>query len=228
MVMTNPSHPRNRKERRAQARANPSASKDIPLNQPSREPQSSKTLLDIVNERQLLTISPESANPSITTAKIKPDGSLSELDNSSVDSPGLDAPPYVDIALYTVSLTLLHFTLSVLVHNQYATEPPILSSLFYASTVRSPTPVLLFVIVAVLHPRSSHVFIQALFAVLSLVAGAWMIRASNEDPYLAVMKKAPPLGTLWVWAIVEMRWEWAVGCLVSVGAWGWWQGYSIL
>jgi len=65
------------------------------------------------------------------------------------------------------------------------------------------------------------------FAALSVGAGTWLVYASNEDPYMAVMKKAPPLGTLWVWAVVEMRWEWAVGCLGVVGGWGWWQGYGI-
>jgi len=54
------------------------------------------------------------------------------------------------------------------------------------------------------------------------------VHASNEDPYLAVMKKAPALGTLWVWATVEMRWEWAAACLGLVGGWGWWKGYALL
>ena len=213
----------NRKERRAEARAKPGT---IPLSQPSREIPKAKTLLEIASERQLLNTSSQEPSPSITTTRINADGSLSVTD-SEADPSGPDATPYLDAALYTTTLTILHFTLTVLVHHQYAIAPPSLSSLFYSSTVASPTPALLLILVALLHPRSAHPAIQSLFAILSIAAGAWLVYASNEDAYMAVMKKAPPLGTLWVWAIVEMRWEWAVGCLSIVAAWGWWSGYSI-
>lgn len=213
----------NRKERRAKAR---SKKETVPLHQPSREPPKSKTLVEIAAERQLLNTSSQSQAPSVITTKINPDGTLSTTD-SDVDSSALAETPYLDVALYTTTLTVLHFTLTVLVHHQYASSPPSLSSIFYSSTVASPTPALLLVLVALLHPRSSQLVTQLLFAALSLAAGVWLVYASNEDPYMAVMKKAPPLGTLWVWAIVEMNWEWALGCLGIVAAWGWFNGYSI-
>lgn len=199
------------------------ATKDVvPLHRPSRDAPTHKTLFDIASERQLLnTTSP----PSITTTKINPDGTLS----ATISASDLDAAtPYLDIALYTATLAMLHFTLTVLVHHQYAVTPPSLTSILYTSTVTSPTPAILLVLVSILHPRSSHLLTQIVFAFLSLAAGAWLVQASNEDPYMAVMKKAPPLGTLWVWAIVEMRWEWAVGSLGVVAGWGWWKGYSML
>ena len=216
----------NRRERRAQARAKPTPKDEVPLRQPSRDAPSHKALIDIASERQILNITPQSSPTSITTTRINPDGSLSNTD------PALDSPdttmPYLDVILYTATLTMLHFTLTVLVHHQYATTPPSLPSILYTSTITSPTPALILVLVSILHPRSSQLFTQVLFAFLSVAAGAWLVHASNEDAYMAVMKKAPPLGTLWVWAIVEMRWEWAVGCLGVVAGWGWWKGYSIL
>lgn len=215
----------NRRERRAQARANPATKYEVPMHQPSRDAPTHKTLFDIASERQLLSSSSRSSPPSITTTKIHPDGTLSTLDSTS-DSPDATTP-YLDVFLYTATLTMLHFTLTVLVHHQYASTPPSLTSILYTSTVTSPTPALLLVLVSILHPRSSHPLTQILFAFLSVAAGAWLVQASNEDPYMAVMKKAPPLGTLWVWAIVEMRWEWAVGCLGVVAGWGGWKGYSI-
>ena len=217
-------HMSNRKERRARARANPATKSEIPLQQPSREAPSHKTLLDIASERQLLNTTSQSS-PSITTTKINPDGTLTTT-NSVGESPDATTP-YLDVVLYTASLSMLHFTLTLLVHHQYATTPPSLSSILYTSTIASPTPVLILVLVSFLHPRSSYLLTQILFAFLSVTAGAWLVHASNEDPYMAVMKKAPPLGTLWVWAIVEMRWEWAVGCLGMVAGWGGWKGYSI-
>ena len=205
----------NRKERRAKAR---SKEETVPLQQPSLEPPKSRTLVEIAAERQLLNTSSQSQTPSVITTKINPDGTLSSAPEET---------PYLDVALYTTTLTILHFTLTVLVHHQYATSPPSLPSIFYSSTVASPTPALLLVLVALLHPRSSQLVTQLLFAALSIAAGVWLVYASNEDPYMAVMKKAPPLGTLWVWAIVEMKWEWALGCLGIVAAWGWFNGYSI-
>lgn len=220
----------NRRERRAQARAGTASSKtrDIPLSQPSRGAPNHKTLLDIASERQLINASTSSQNSSssVTTTKINADGSLSTFE-SSTDDPDPIATPYLDVALYTMTLTVLHFTLTVLVTHQYDKAPPSLSEIFYTSTVASPTPVLLLILVAVLHPRASHIVTQLLFATLSVIAGAWLVYASNEDPYMAVMKKAPPLGTLWIWAAVEMRWEWAAGCLGLVAGWGWLKGYRM-
>ena len=215
----------NRRERRSQARKNKDIQNEVTFSQPSREGPRGKTLLDIANERHLLS-NPSQTNPSITTTRIQPDGSLSlEGENNGISGP--TATPYLDIFLYTTTLTLLHYTLTLLVHHQYASSPPSLPQLFYDSTVASATPALILILVAILHPRSSQIATQVLFATLSIVAGAWLVYASNEDPYMAVMKKAPPLGTLWVWAVVEMRWEWAIGSLGVVAGWGWWKGYSI-
>ena len=218
----------NRRERRAQARSKAASADTIPLDQPNRDAPNHKTLLDIAAERQLIDRSPYSShsNSAITTTKTLPDGSLSAPD--SLESPSeIPATPYLDVALYTTTLVLLNFTLTVLVHHQYATERPSLRALFYESTVASPTPALLLILVAMLHPYSSHIITQFLFAGLSIVAGIWLVHASNEDAYLAVMSKAPPLGTLWVWAVIEMKWEWAAACLGLVAGWGWFKGYSV-
>lgn len=212
------------RERRARAQAQDASYKrlpkeNVPLSQPARTLPAHKTLIDIAAERELLSPKPANgsvASSSIIPATINPDGSLSGIALSpKVD----DHPdfPYLDIAIYTSTLTFLHFTLTLLVHNQYATEPPSLIPLFLSTTVFSLTPALLFLLVFMLHPRTSHPATQGLFAALSVIAGIWLVRATNDEPYLAVMKKAPVLGTLWVWAIVEMKWEWAVGCLSIVG-----------
>lgn len=220
----------NRRERRAHAHAHPhaqsnstsSATTQIPLEQPSRTPPSQKTLLEIAQERQLFNQGDQDAEVdarSITTTTINPDGSLSNSDP-------LDSAPFLDALLYTSTLTVIHFTLTFLVHHQYASEPPSLGPLFLSSSVFSPTPLLFLVLVFILHPRASHLATQVLFAAMAIVAGGWLVYATNDEPYMAVMKKAPALGTLWIWAIVEMRWEWALACLSVVGGWGWWKGYA--
>lgn len=220
--MENTPGPRNRKERRAQAKQ--SSANEVPLSQPSRSAPEGKTLLDIAAERQLLS-KESSSSPRITTTKINPDGSLSsEKSDSHAES---EPTPYLDIGLYTITLTLLHLTFTVLTHNQYASTPPSLPSLLYKSTIASPTPLLLLMLVGTLHPRAGHPLVQGLFALISMVCGMWLVHTTNRDAYLATMQKAPPLGTLWVWSVVELKWEIAAVFLAIVAAWGWWCGYGI-
>lgn len=229
--MSNSNPPRNRRERRAHAQAQSMSTSsatpeiEIPLSQPSRTPPSHKTLLEIAQERQLVNPDAVVDSQSITTTTINPDGSLSNSFISSNPDP-LDSGSFFDVLLYATTLTIIHFTLTFLVHHQYASEPPSLGPLFLSSSVFSPTPLLFLVLVFILHPRASHPATQVLFAAMSIVAGGWLVYATNDEPYMAVMKKAPALGTLWIWAIVEMRWEWAVVCLTFVGGWGWWKGYN--
>ncbi|KAI4282623.1 MAG: hypothetical protein L6R38_002815 [Xanthoria sp. 2 TBL-2021] len=215
--------PRNRKERRAQAKqhSNPD---DIPLAHPKQQAPKGKTLIDIAEERQLLQKS-SNGPPSITTTRINPDGSITEIPETSVSSEEVSTP-YLDIFLYSTSLILLHFTLTFLVHHQFGSERPSLLPLVLSSTVYSPAPWLILLLVALLHPRASHPLMQLVFAAMAVVAGAWLVQASNDDPYMAVMKKAPALGTLWVWGVVELRWETAAACLIVTGAWGRWKGYA--
>ncbi|KAL8648745.1 MAG: hypothetical protein Q9226_005868 [Calogaya cf. arnoldii] len=216
--------PRNRKERRAQAKQR-SSPDGIPLAHPKQQAPKGKTLIDIAEERQLLQRT-NKGTPSITTTRINPDGSITELPQTSV-FPENVSTTYLDIVLYSTSLILLHFTLTFLVHHQYGSERPSLLPLFLLSTVYSPAPWLIVLLVALLHPRASHPLMQFLFAAMAIVAGAWLVQASNDDPYMAVMKKAPALGTLWVWGIVELRWETAAACLVVTGGWGRWKGYAL-
>ncbi|KAL8713083.1 MAG: hypothetical protein Q9225_006839 [Loekoesia sp. 1 TL-2023] len=213
--------PRNRKERRAQAKQN-QTSADIPLARPKQEAPKGKTLLEIADERQILQRSKNTGSPSVVTTQINPDGSITEVSDPSDPT----STPYLDIFLYTSSLIILHFTLTLLVHHQYATDRPSFFPLFVSSTVFSPAPWLILLLVGILHPRASHPSMQVIFASMAIVAGTWLVKASNDDPYMAVMRKAPALGTLWVWAVVELRWEVALGCLIVTGAWGWWKGYS--
>lgn len=224
--MSSSAKPRNRKERRAQAREQGDA---VRLEQPLRGPPASKTLVQLAEERELLGSS--SAPPvSISTTNINPDGSITSerADKSAVAWKDNASSLYLDIALYTVSLTLLHLTLAVLVHNQYAQTPPSVPALFYETTIASPAPWLLLLLVAGLHPRAADPFAQVFFGIASVACGCWLVKTTNTDAYLATMRKAPPLGTLWIWAVVELRWEAAVATLALVAGWGWLVGYSLL
>lgn len=68
---------------------------------------------------------------------------------------------------------------------------------------------------------------QAVFFVMSIVSGCYLIYITNTYGYLAVMKRAPPLGVLWLWAVVEMELTWAVSSLAVAGFFLWQGGYSV-
>ena len=187
-----------------------------------------KTLYEIAAERQadlqkgrpFATAAPQNVTPSINTTRINPDGTLSHDPEADVSS----TSTVVANAIFTsVTLSMLHFTLDVLVHHQYAL------SISWSNIIRRTLTALpaLFVIICMLQPRSQHVFTQLLYLAMSIAAGCYLVYVSNEEPYFAVMKRAPPLGTLWIWSVIEMRLKWAVAGLVVVGAFYWGGGYTI-
>lgn len=73
-------------------------------------------------------------------------------------------------------------------------------------------------------PKGLRIFRVVSFAA-SVGIGCYVLYAANEQGYMAVMKRAPPLGTLWVWLIVEMEWNWGALSLVVVCMWSYMRGY---
>jgi hypothetical protein len=86
----------------------------------------------------------------------------------------------------------------------------------------------LFLLTYLFHPRKDNRLAQLAAFVASVAAGVWMVKATNRYGYFKVMKRAPQIGTLWVWTVMEMDKEWALLSLVGVVAWGWYSGYSFL
>jgi len=237
--MSTTDQPRNRKERRAAAKNNPQLTKasDIPLKTPSREGPKTKTLLEIAAERQtelqggqpFLSASPDgSAGPQIITTSINPDGTLSippgTLPTHTTDIASDDPVGPLGQAIFlSIPLTMLHFTLDVLVHQQYR------QSIDWGMIIQRTafTFPILATLVYILHSRASKLWAQVLFLGMSVGAGCHLIYSSNEEAYFAVMKRAPPLGTLWVWSVIEMKLEVAVLSVGVVGGYFWLGGFKM-
>lgn len=58
--------------------------------------------------------------------------------------------------------------------------------------------------------------------------GCYTVTAVNKNGYFAVMKRVPPLGTLWVWAVVEMDVLVGAASLLAVAGYTWWNGFAVL
>jgi len=191
----------------------------IKLKQPDRSgpDPSRQTLLDLAEQRGLLSIPENRVNDE-------------ELEEPLVGRLG-------ESILWSISLTMLHFTLDVLVTHQYAVAikwPDLIRRLGTAF------PTILLLIYS-FHPHPSRSILlptvsrryqtlvhQAFFFIISISAGSYLIYITNMHGYYAVMKRAPPLGCLWIWAVIELNIFWATGSLICCGLFLKWNGYSYL
>lgn len=46
---------------------------------------------------------------------------------------------------------------------------------------------------------------QAIFFVMSISCGCYLIHITSRYTYMAVLKQSPPLGCLWIWSVLEMN-----------------------
>ncbi|KAF4462921.1 deacetylase [Fusarium albosuccineum] len=193
--------------------------KGIKLEHPDRSAPGKGTLVDFAKQRNLFE---------------EADRRQRQLDNNEVAlSPG--AERFLETVLWTATLATVHFTFDVLVQRQYGMEV-----LWHQIVTRTLTAWLVFVaLFYVLHPHYANpTFIpflpkqyqervrQAIFFVMSVTSGCYLIHISNNYGYLAVMKRAPPVGCLWLWAVVEMDLLWAVPSLLIAIGYAWKNGYG--
>jgi len=194
-----------------------SSAASIPLTQPDRTgpDPSRETLLGIAEKSGLLNDEGQAA---------------AEGDEELVFGRAFEA------LLWSISLTMVHFTLDVLVYHQYAVAlkwPVVISRSLQAF------PVIFFLMYS-LHPHTIPSIIlpqsnlypewlgQIFFFTGSAAAGCYLIYISNVHGYLAIMRRAPPVGCIWIWSVIELNLPWAVGSLACCGAFLWWNGYGYL
>ncbi|KAJ9656561.1 hypothetical protein H2201_008494 [Coniosporium apollinis] len=221
--MADNNQPQNRKQRRAVAKDTmkktpqlDQSDMDFKLKQPDRSGPKGKTLYELAEERRELLAKGQPFEKTEHPAKAQ-DGDF--MFNDDPLGPGGEA------ILYASSLSMLHFTLDVLVYNQYRQEI-IWSEIF--RRVATVFPVLILV-VYMLHSQTASRFPllkQLLFFGTSVAAGCYMIFSGNTRGYFAVMKRAPPVGTLWVWSVIEMQLPYAVASVVAVLGYLWWNGFK--
>ncbi|GME43950.1 deacetylase-like protein [Neofusicoccum parvum] len=244
--------PRNRKERRAAAKAagtplssakapkKPSATKldfsqqpsssstaatesdlGIPMALPDFSGPKGPTLYEIAEQRMRALNASGAPVSSLEGEEVEfPGGGNTFVDDGEDFGAGAEA------LLYAFTLTTLHFTLDVLVHNQYREE-------ITWSEIRWRTaqvfPLLWLTIYMFKTPTAMRFATarQLVFLVTAVVAGCYCVHIGNMYGYYAVMKRSPPLGTLWIWTVVEMRLVYAVVSVVAVLGYTWWNKYGL-
>lgn len=221
--------PRNRRERRAAAKGSgkpllpPSSQPKFRMAQPDRSKPKGATLLDLYEEKKSLLDHGQPFDPVYQDGQVRDEGG-NILEAGLGD--GEPIGPAGNAFFWSVCLTMLHFTLDVLVYNQYRQD------IEWKEIVQRTFTVLpvLFVLVYMMRSQFASRFAtakQILFLTFAVGTGCYTIHVTNRYDYFAVMKQAPPLGTLWVWSVIEMDlWFAAASIVVDVG-YLWWKGYSI-
>lgn len=230
-----------------------SSAEDIPLSKPPSNPaKPAKTLYEIAAERQAALLpgaeplDPTGKRSKVVEVKVSADGKIETLDGSDVPvSSGTDdenndelISPIWDTILFSTSLSALHFTLTVLTVHQYAQPEELRYGRILGGTLLSAFPILSLLV----HFMRGHligvpvsrgvadvlVWVRsAVFLAVANAAGCYLIQLTNDKGYMAVMKDAPAVGTMWVWAVIEMGLGGALGGVLGPGLFAWWFGYSI-
>jgi hypothetical protein len=87
----------------------------------------------------------------------------------------------------------------------------------------------LFVALWMLHSKAVRrwkLLRQTFFFVAGVGSGCFLIYSGNMHGYYYVMQQAPPVGTLWVWSVIEMELWFAVVHVAAVLGYMWWNGFG--
>lgn len=228
--MSDDEGPRNRRERRAAAKADgkplkkkvkePKSVADIPMAHPDYSGPKAKTLYEIADERM---------------AALKSQGqpfNLKQSDGSVKDEEGHDVTdeevvgPLGEAIFLTITLSMVHFTLDVLVYQQYAMDI-IWPAIFKRTASMVPVLLVLIYLCRTKTAKSFDIGRQMFFLAVAIAAGCYMIYVGNTYDYFAVMKQAPPLGTLWIFSVIEMRLVFALTSIIVDVGFLWWKGYTV-
>lgn len=134
--------------------------------------------------------------------------------------------PLANALMYSVTLSMVHLTLDVLVYHQYAQEI-FWHEIFARLAIIFPSlGAVIYLLYQPLIMRFARLR-QSAFLVCSILAGCYLVRASNREAYIAVMRQAPPLGTFLVWFYIEMKLPFALSGLAVVGGYLYVNQYSL-
>lgn len=101
--------------------------------------------------------------------------------------------------------------------------PSVLSFLFYNLHAHPSSPTL----IPRVPLRFQHPIRQAIFFLASVSAGCHLVYITNKFSYLYILKRAPTLGVVWIWSVLELDLAVAVPSLAVVGAFLLQGGYAI-
>tara|TARA_R110002003_G_scaffold109_4_gene9124 strand:- start:4509 stop:5180 length:672 start_codon:yes stop_codon:yes gene_type:complete len=182
------------------------------LKHPDRSGPKGKTLFELAEERQKEL---DKAN-----GRVRGDDAASPAaeDEGAIGAVG-------DALLYSTSMAALHLTLDVIVYTQYR-EEVVFGEIFQRAATAWPVFILLVYLTHVDLSYRFPLLRDLTFCAGSIVAGCYLIYSGNKHGYFNVMKAAPPVGTLWIWSVIEMSLPYAALNAVTVLGYAWYNGFD--
>jgi hypothetical protein len=175
-------------------------------------------------------------------------------ENEEEEEGDASLPPVIDTLLLSTPLTTLHLTLAFLAAHQYAQFVPLGALAWESCFVAFPVLTLCIHFahghIVSFRPKTKQsqkgksrpevdgvwdLFFGSpspktfVFLPLAIYLGVYLMQLTNEEGYYAVMKRAPSIGTMWVWCVLEM--SPVAGLLAFLAPLGWgvgYMGYAIL
>ncbi|KAK7470741.1 hypothetical protein VKT23_002162 [Stygiomarasmius scandens] len=169
-----------------------------------------KPLLDIPEEEQWRII--------------QQSGILHKISDEDTKIPAPEPVPLaeeiLDAAFYITPLSFLLLLLEILVHNQYGQTLTLQAAL----DRMVPGVPILSAFIFYTKRYKNHRAVQAFLLVISLLVGTRMVWLLARGSWVVNMRQVPPLGTVWVYTIIQLNLVLAVINLVSVYAFVRWKG----
>lgn len=193
------------------------------LAQPDRSKPEGKTLLDIYEDKKALLEHGQPFDSKYLDGQVRDEGG-NFLEAGLGD--GEPIGPVGDAIFWAASMGMFHFTLDVLTYNQYR------QAIEWAPIIQRTLMMLpvLWLLVYMLRSETAKRWPtarQIFFLCVAVGAGCYTIYVGNTYSYYAVMKQAPPLGTLWVWSVIEMHLPYALASLILDAGYMWYKGYTV-
>ncbi|GHJ84014.1 hypothetical protein NliqN6_0416 [Naganishia liquefaciens] len=122
-----------------------------------------------------------------------------------------------NVIMYLIPYSTFFLLLDILSHKQYSQNP---SFDDYAIRLLQAVP-LIAVLTFYANRYEKHWITNPLLMTTSILAGSRLVWLMNKANWRMVTEQAPPVGALWVFAIVQMPVGRAVITLLVVLLWGW-------
>ncbi|KAF8609103.1 hypothetical protein BDV93DRAFT_517967 [Ceratobasidium sp. AG-I] len=107
----------------------------------------------------------------------------------------------LDTAIIAIPLCFLYVLLDILVQQQYSQQPTISEEL---GRVISNVPILA-ILIHYTNKHKSRPFVQMLLFLAAIMSGPRLIWLVNNGSWLVVTRQAPPIGTIWIYTIVQLN-----------------------
>ncbi|KAF8268240.1 hypothetical protein EI94DRAFT_1800621 [Lactarius quietus] len=182
--------------------------------------------IQLSEEEQLRLIEQTGILNEIPVSGQKPEAS-STKPHASVEQEEEDYPLAEEVFAATTLLIPMSFLLLmmyILIHFQYGQKP---SWDVITNRMLSRVPILAIFIFYTNRYKHKR-WAQAGLFVLSVVSGTRMIYQVNYSNWLLNMQQCPPIGTIWVYTILQLDLGPSALALSTVGVWVWWTGARLV